>query len=237
MFPGFPSEAITFLRSLARNNRREWFQPRKEIFENKVKEPMTRLVESINAELLRFAPDYINDPKKAIYRIYRDTRFSSDKTPYKTHIAAVFPRRGLDRQAGAGFYFHISLKGIGVACGAYMPGPNELLAIRTWLAENHAEFRKTAQGPRKLMGELHGESLRRVPKGFDAAHPAADLIKMKQWLYWAELDPKLATSPKLLPEIVKRFRVMAPVVEMLNTPLAKKRAVGAASRLPGYSLL
>jgi hypothetical protein len=60
---------------------------------------------------------------------------------------------------------------------------------------------------------------------------------MKQWLYWAELDPKLATSPKLLPEIVKRFRVMAPVVEMLNRPLAQKRVVGAASRLPGYSLL
>src|ERR1700739_1604763 len=94
MFPGFPSEAITFLRGLTRNNRREWFQPRKEIFETKVKEPMTRLVESVNAELLKFAPDYINDPKKAIYRIYRDTRFSSDKTPYKTHIAAIFPRRG-----------------------------------------------------------------------------------------------------------------------------------------------
>jgi uncharacterized protein (TIGR02453 family) len=224
MFPGFPSEAVTFLRGLARNNRREWFQPRKEIFETKVKEPMTRLVESVNAELLKFAPDYINDPKKAIYRIYRDTRFSSDKTPYKTHIAAVFPRRGLDRQAGAGFYFHISLKGIGVAGGAYMPGPEELLAIRTWLAGHHAEFRQAARGPRKLMGELHGESLQRVPKGFDGAHPAADLIKMKQWLYWAELDPKLAASPKLLPEIVKRFRLMAPVVETLNTPLAGKRA-------------
>src|SRR5207244_3382352 len=106
MFPGFPSEALTFLRGLARNNRRDWFQPRKEIFETKVKAPMIELVEAVNAELLKFAPDYINDPKKAIYRIYRDTRFSPDKTPYKTHIAAVFPRRGLDRQAGAGFYFH-----------------------------------------------------------------------------------------------------------------------------------
>ena len=223
MFPGFPPEAMTFLRGLARNNRREWFQPRKETFETKVRAPMIQLVEALNAELLKFAPDYINDPKKAIYRIYRDTRFSSDKTPYKTHIAAVFPRRGLNRQAGAGFYFQISLKGIGVACGAYMPGPEELRAIRTWLAEHHAEFRKAAQGPRKLMGGLQGESLQRVPKGFDSAHPAADLIKMKQWLYWVELDPKLAASPKLLPEIVKRFRVMAPVVDMLNTPLAAKR--------------
>ena len=94
MFSGFPPETLKFLRALARNNRREWFQPRKETFETKVKAPMTELVEGINAELLAFAPDHITDPKKAIYRIYRDTRFSADKTPYKTHFAAIFPRRG-----------------------------------------------------------------------------------------------------------------------------------------------
>jgi len=95
MFPGFPPEALTFLRSLKRNNRREWFQPRKEIFETKVKAPIIQLVEAINAELLDFAPEHITDPKKAVYRIYRDTRFSADKTPYKTHIAAIFPDRNL----------------------------------------------------------------------------------------------------------------------------------------------
>ena len=101
MFPGFSPEALTFLRSLKRNNRREWFQPRKEIFETKVKIPMVQLVEAINAELLDFAPDHVTDPKKAVYRTYRDTRFSADKTPYKTHVAAIFPDHNLGKQSSA----------------------------------------------------------------------------------------------------------------------------------------
>ena len=97
MVSRIPPEALTFFRSLARNNNRDWFQPRKELFETKVKAPMVELVESLNAEFAKFAPEYINDPKKAArlpHRIYRDTRFSSDKTPYKTHLAAIFPKRG-----------------------------------------------------------------------------------------------------------------------------------------------
>src|SRR5689334_12173953 len=101
MFPGFSPEALKFLRGLERNNRREWFQPRKEIFETQLKAPMMQLVEAVNAELLRFAPDHITDPKKAVYRIYRDTRFSADKTPYKTHLAAIFPHRALGKQSAA----------------------------------------------------------------------------------------------------------------------------------------
>jgi uncharacterized protein (TIGR02453 family) len=224
MFPGFPPEAIKFLRGLERNNTREWFQPRKEIFETKLKAPMTDLAEAINAELLKFAPDHINDPKKAIYRIYRDTRFSSDKTPYKTHIAAIFPHRAMGKHSSAGFYVHVSTKSVGIASGAYMPGPDELFAIRTWLTENHAKFSKAAKGPETLMGKLHGESLVRSPKGFDPAHPAAELVRMKSWLYWIELDLKLAESPKLLGEVIKRFRIAAPVVEMLNSPLGKSRS-------------
>src|SRR5262249_43569790 len=162
-------------------------------------------VEAVNAELLKFAPDYITDPKKAIYRIYRDTRFSKDKTPYKTHIAAIFPRHGLDRTGGAGLYFHLSTKSFGIAGGSYMPGPDQLRAIRAWFAENHAAFRKAAKKPEKLLGKLQGSSVTRMPKGYAADHPAGDLIRMKQWLYWTEIDLKLATTPKLLPEIVKRF--------------------------------
>jgi uncharacterized protein (TIGR02453 family) len=221
MFTSFPPEALKFLRGLARNNQREWFQPRKEIFETKVKAPMLELAEAINAELLTFAPGHINDPKKAVYRIYRDTRFSPDKTPYKTHVGAIFPRRGLGRESAAGFYVQVSPKSVGIAAGAYIPGPAELFAIRTWMAENHTAFRKAAKGPEKLMGKLHGDSLTRSPKGFDPAHPASDLIRGKSWLYWIELDAKLAESPKLVGEVVKRFRVAAPVVEMLNAGLVK----------------
>lgn len=224
MFPGFPPEALKFLRSLEKNNRREWFQPRKEIFETKVKAPMIDLVEAINAALPAFAPEHINDPKKAVYRIYRDTRFSPDKTPYKTHIAAIFPRRGLGKQSSAGFYIHLSPKSFGIAAGSYMPGRDELFAIRSWIAENHEALRKASRGPEKLLGKLHGDSLTRAPKGFDPAHPASELIRMKSWLYWVELKAELAESPKLLGEVLKRFRAGAPVVEMLNAGLLKKRS-------------
>src|SRR5947207_15954194 len=93
MFPGFPTETLTFFKRLARNNNRDWFLQRKEIFEASVKAPMIALVETLNADFAKCAPDYVNDPKKAVYRIYRDVRFSSDKSPYKTHLAAAFPRR------------------------------------------------------------------------------------------------------------------------------------------------
>ncbi len=228
MFPGFPPEAMTFFRGLTRNNNREWFQPRKETFENIVKAPMLTLVEALNAEFAKFAPQYVTDPKKAVYRIYRDTRFSPDKTPYKTHVAALFTPRGLDRHSSTGLFFSVSLRGTEVAGGVYHPPTEQLLAIRTWLSENHERFRKAARGPEKLMGKLQGESLQRIPKGFDAAHPASDLIKMKQWLYGHLLELEVATSPKLFTELVKRFRIMVPVLEMLSEPISRsKRAVGA----------
>ena len=209
---------------MKRNNKREWFQPRKEIFDTKLRAPLEELVEAINAELLKFAPDHITDPKKAIYRIYRDTRFSPDKTPYKTHIAAIFPRRALDRQASAGFYFHLSPEETGIAAGLYQPGKDELRAARAMAdrAESRA-FRKASRAPEKLLGKLQGDTLTRTPKGFDSTHPADDLVRMKSWLYWMKLKPELAETPKLLPELIQRFRAAAPVVEMLNTPLKARK--------------
>jgi uncharacterized protein (TIGR02453 family) len=223
MFPGFPPEGLTFFRGLARNNHREWFQPRKEIFETRLKAPMIELVEALNAEFAKFAPEYIADPKKAVYRIYRDVRFSADKSPYKTHLAAVFPRRGGDRGASPGFFFSISAKEIGVAGGVYEPPPDQLLAIRTWLSANPEPFRKAARAAEKVTGKLHGETLKRVPKGFSADDPAADLIKMKRWVFWSTLDAKIATTPKLQPELVKRFKAMLPALEELNKPLASRK--------------
>jgi uncharacterized protein (TIGR02453 family) len=227
----FPPEAIAFLRNLARNNRRDWFQPRKEIFEAKVRAPMIAVIEAVNAAMMEFAPEHVTDPKKAFYRIYRDTRFSADKTPYKTHVAAIWPRHGLEKHASAGFYFQVSAKGVGVGAGLYMPGPEELRAVRAWLADNHTAFRKATTKPEKIMGALQGDAVTRMPKGFAADHPAADLIRMKQWLYWRELDVDLATSRHFASELVKRFRAVAPVIEMLNAPLLRARKVSAGSLL------
>jgi uncharacterized protein (TIGR02453 family) len=224
-FLGFPEQGIKFLYALERNNRREWFQPRKETFEEHVKAPMVALVQALNNGLAKFAPEYITDPARSIYRIYRDTRFSSDKTPYKTHIAASFWKRGLEKHAGAGLYFSVSHKEIEVAGGVYMPGPEQLLAIRGHIAAHFAEFSKLITNRRllRLMDQLKGDQLSRVPKGFAPDHVAADLIRKKQWLYYVLLDPAMATSPKVLTEVLDRFRVMMPFIEFLNTPLKPRR--------------
>src|SRR5690348_11781587 len=95
-FPGFPSEALQFLRGIARNNNRDWLQARKPVFEEKVRVPVLNLVDAVNEAMKRVAPDYVSDPKKAIYRFYRDTRFSKDKKPYKEHGAASFRHRFLE---------------------------------------------------------------------------------------------------------------------------------------------
>ena len=220
-FPGFPPEGLEFLRALKRHNRREWFQPRKHIYEEKLRAPMYALVTALNARMMKFAPDYIADPEKAVYRVYRDTRFSADKTPYKTHIAAVFPRRGMPRHAGAGLYLAVSPEGVEVAGGVYMPPPENLLAMRRHLLEHHQEYRRIAadRAARRLMGDIVGDQLSRVPKGFPADHPAADLVRHKQWYYDVLLEVGLATTPRLLPELVKRCRAMIPLVEFFNRPL------------------
>src|ERR1700743_2828886 len=127
-FPGFAPETMQFFRGLARNNNRDWFQPRKELFEEKVKQPMRDLVEALNDGMKSFAPEYATDPAKAIYRIYRDTRFSKDKTPYKDHIAAHFQHQKLPKNRAAGFYFAVSHTEVEIAGGIYMPGPDELAA-------------------------------------------------------------------------------------------------------------
>ena len=224
-FSGFPPEALSFYRGLERHNTREWFQPRKTVYEEKVKAPMAALVAALNESMMHFAPDYVTDADKAIYRIYRDTRFSADKTPYKTHIAATFPRRGMARHGGAGYYFAISRKGVDVGGGIYMPPPETLLAVRTHLAANHSDFRRIANATaiKRLFGEMQGEHLSRVPKGFCAEDPAADLLRFKQYLLFTTLDSGLVTTPKLLSELEKHFRAMAPFLEFLNAPLLRQR--------------
>ena len=224
-FPGFPQEGIDFFRKLARNNRREWFQPRKAIFDERVKQPMRALVEEVNRALAGFAPAYVSDPEKAIYRIYRDTRFSHDKTPYKDHIAASFRRNATMGHSDAGYYFAVSHKEVAIGGGIYLPDPATLLALRHHIAARHQELRKILANRtlRRLLGDLQGERLSRVPKGFCAEHPAADLLRYKQLFVYIELPPGLATSRALKAEILTRFRAMAPFMNFLTAPLGRAR--------------
>jgi uncharacterized protein (TIGR02453 family) len=234
-FDGFPREALTFFRGLARNNNREWFLPRKEVFEECVRQPMLQLIEALNGALLDFAPAYVTDPGKAMYRIYRDIRFSSDKTPYKTHVAASFSRRGMAKHAAAGYYFEVSVREIGVAGGIYLPPPESLKIMRRHFAARHEDFRALAgcSKVQKLFGELQGERLARVPKGWPADHPAADLLRYKQCYVYTALDAAIATTPRLFSELVAHFRAMAPLLDFLNEPLvAANRRKGSGKSLP-----
>lgn len=223
-FAGFPAEMPRFLKALKKNNDREWFQPRKEQYVQFVQQPMTELVLALNQQLNKFAPEYVADPKKAIFRIYRDTRFSPDKTPYKTHIAAFFAKRGLTSGA-AGLYMHFSSSDVFIGGGIYHPERDVLLAVREHVRDNHGELRKMLAKPkvRALFGEMRGDTLTRVPKGFHPEHPAADLIKHKDWLLSAELKPAIATTAAVYAEVLSRFRLIVPFVEFFNQPLASRK--------------
>lgn len=230
-FAGFPEDGFKFLKSLKRNNRREWFQARKEIYQEQVRAPMAQLVDALNRQLASFAPAYINPPEKAIYRVYRDTRFSNDKTPYKTHIAAIFPHRGMEKHVGGGLYISVSPWEVEVAGGVYMPGPEQLNLIRYYLAGHAEEFRKIASNRSlvRLLGPVIGEQLARVPKGFEKNHPAADLVRYKQIYVDASMDPALALDSNLLPELAARFKAMLPLVEFLNRPLVESQRASRES--------
>ena len=215
-------EGLAFLRALARHNDREWFTPRKAVFEAELKEPMLAIIRKVTDAMTAFAPYFVRPAEKCLFRIYRDTRFSNNKLPYKTHVAAWWSRQGMEKTSGAGYYFHISDKEVVVAAGAYMPEKDQLAAIRHWLLDNHAEFRKALQraAVRKAFSEFEGNALTRPPKGFPKEHPALDLIQFRQWGLAATLPAAAALEPGFAATLIRHFKLAAPVVDALNTPLA-----------------
>ncbi len=224
VLPYFRPEALTFLRNLARHNDREWFTPRKAEFEVLLKEPMLAVIRKVNDAMIDFAPTHIRPAEKCLFRIYRDTRFSNDKRPYKTHVAAWWRHDGLDKTSGAGYYFHVDPKEVIVAAGAYMPEKDQLAAIRHWLLDHHAEFRKLLKSPavRRTYQEFEGNALTRPPKGFPKDHPALDLIQCRQWGLAATLPAAQALKPNLAATVIRHFKIAAPVVNALNSPIAAK---------------
>jgi uncharacterized protein (TIGR02453 family) len=215
---------MKFLRGLKRNNDREWFGARKDVYESELKAPMLALIGEVNEAMAEFAPMHVRPPQKIMMRIYRDIRFSKNKQPYKTHVSAWWVRDGLQKTSGAGFYFSVSPEEVVIAAGAYMPEREQLLAIRRYLAEHYAEFRAVMKGKklRSLMTEYDGAPLTRAPKGFPEDHPAIDLLKNKQWAVSARLPAERAMKATLVKDVVERFRVAAPMIEILNVPLVGK---------------
>ena len=223
-FNGFPEKMQGFFRELRENNNRDWFEAHKDVYLECVKTPMEELAASVMAAVSRFAPEHAGEPKKAIYRIYRDTRFSNDKTPYKTNTGALLRRADLPKNESASFYFAVSDKCVEVAGGSYMPGPDQLRLIRSHIAANAKQFEKlvTTRALIATVGPLLGERLSRPPKGFGPDTPGVEYLKAKQLYHYIELDANLALSGGLLEELTSRFKKLLPMVQFLNEPLLAK---------------
>jgi uncharacterized protein (TIGR02453 family) len=219
--PYFREAGLKFLRSLRRNNRREWFEAHKPEFERELKQPMLALIETVNGAMADFAPAHVRPPQKCMMRIYRDIRFSSDKRPYKSHISAWWSRAGLEKTSGGGYYMHISPDEVLIAAGVYMPEREQLLAIRGYLAVHHEEVRRLLNDRklRRTMKSFTGVPLTRPPKGFPKDHPAMDLLLCRQWGVEATLAPAVSLQSNFASEVIRCFRLAAPLVEALNTPL------------------
>ena len=224
----FTTKSLSFLRALKRNNNREWFRERKEDYEQHVRAPMIEVFARLSADFRSFAPELISDPKISLFRIYRDTRFSSDKTPLKTAIAAHFPSRHFAKNLGAGLYFEVAPAWVWIGGGMYMPSTTDLQAIRNQIASTHPRLHRLVTAPafKKTVGELTGERLTRVPNGYPKDHRAAHYLQFKQFLGASEYEASFATSPAFYRELLRVFKAVTPLVKFLNQALLDRLTQG-----------
>ena len=220
----FTRKTLAFLRALKRNNDREWFRARKVDYEQHVRAPMIALLQQLARDLPAFAPDLVSDPRVCLFRIYRDTRFSSDKRPLKTNVAAHFPSRRFPKGEGAGLYVEIAPQWVWIGGGIYMPSSGELNAIRAAIADDHRRFRRVITAPafRRAVGELGGEQLTRVPRGYPKDHPAANYLRHRQFIGGREYPADFAVTPRFYSELLTVFRGIAPLVGFLNHAIASR---------------
>src|SRR5688572_6177410 len=224
-FRGFKPEAIQFLLDLAAHNDRAWFQPRKADFERLLKEPMEALVAALAD---RFAARDIPlraDPKRSIFRIYRDTRFSKDKSPYKTNVGASIPwvegESGSDDVVhGNGAYVHIQPGNSFAGGGMWMPDRPRLEAMRRAVVDDPDRVLAAIEDPGflEVFGPIRShESLKRVPAGYPADHPMADLLRAKDLTFGRSLTDDEILSPSLPDVLVDDFAAAVPVFRFLAT--------------------
>lgn len=217
----FTRKTLSFLRALKRNNNREWFRAHKTEYEKHVRGPMIEVLARLSTDFGTFAPEVISDPKVSLFRIYRDTRFSSDKTPLKTAIAAHFPSRQFRGNDGAGLYFEVAPAWVWIGGGMYMPTTSDLQAIRNQIATTHPRLHRLVTSPtfKKTFEELTGDRLTRVPNGYRKDHPAAHYLQFKQFIGGCEYDAAFATSPRFYSELLRVFKAVTPLVRFLNSAI------------------
>jgi uncharacterized protein (TIGR02453 family) len=197
-FTGFSAETLRFLVELEKNNRREWFNERKAFYKETVEEELRRLVLATSAALAKKKIPLSTEPKKAIFRIYRDTRFSPDKTPYKTNLGAVFNTGG---KPGSGvLYVHVEPKASFTALGFYQPDQIGLTRIREAIADRWKEFKSVLNRlDRAGLTLRESDSLKRVPRGFESFADAAcaEYLKHKSFIVSRQLTETDLRSPEL----------------------------------------
>ena len=230
----FSSASLGFLRQLARHNQRTWFEAHRAEYGEHVQQPMAELVEEMDLRMKVFAPEMMGDPKRSIFRIYRDVRFSKDKSPYKTHAACWFFHADgsskVGREAhggGAGFYLHLQPAASFVGGGCWMPPRPALQKFRSAIAADPRGFERVVLAPRlrRRLGGLSEESmLKRVPRGFENDHPAADWLRHQSFTVGRRLTDAEVKSARLTTMLSSDFQAMLPLVRWLNSTLGLRSA-------------
>lgn len=228
-FPGFGPDALAFLRGLARNNRRDWFERHRARYETAVRAPLRALVEEMDIRLARIAPELVGDPRRSIFRIHRDIRFSADKSPYKTNAACHFFHRDAGHGAGtraegagAGLYFQLAPGDCFLAGGIWMPAPGVLRRLREAIAAAPGQLAAIVLAPafRRRFGRLDEDAmLKRPPRGYPPDHPAARWLRYRSFTAGRALEEREVLGPRL-PDLLERdFALLVPLVRWLNAAL------------------
>ena len=202
-FTGFGPKALQFFHELAMHNDREWFQDNKLVYEKEVQQPMAALITSLVGELARRGIPLTGIPKRSMFRIHRDVRFSNDKSPYKTQAGAVLTHDGTKNSQGL-LYIHVSPEGSFTAAGFYHPEPAQLEAIRRAIAAAPERFLAVEKALQKVRLTLsQGEALKRLPRGFEdfPAGPTAEILKLKSFVVHRDLSEASLARPRLVKEI------------------------------------
>lgn len=209
-FKGFNREFFRFFDELARNNNRDWFTANKERYTREVVVPIGQFIEAIAPRLKSISAEYVADPRPhggSMFRIYRDTRFSNDKTPYKTHAACHFRHRAGKDAHAPGFYAHFETGKVLLGGGIWRPPGPALARIREFIVDNPAEWSKIRSARSVVQrGGIQGESLARAPRGFDPEHRHVEDLKRKSLYIMEQGDPGLLRSVDLVNRAAAAFR-------------------------------
>jgi uncharacterized protein (TIGR02453 family) len=209
---------LEFLSKLTKNNNKPWFDKNKAAFlaaKEDVEEFVTVLKKAMAASI---EPALANqDTKDMIFRIYKDVRFSKDKTPYKDHFG-VYLSKGGKKSPLAGYYLHIQPKKSFIAAGLWQPENDLLKSVRQEIDYNFKEFKKILDAPsfKKLFKKMEGEQLKTNPKGYDADNPAIEYLKMKSFVVTTQVTDKELTSKNAVTAVTKLFATGKPLVTFLN---------------------